>query len=132
MTLTDYLNAKMHDIWDQMPIIGQINYITFGIYIAENGRLDWNAHPTMNLHETDIYKTSRLCGNWALPGAVLAFRSLHRNDFEDTIENAQDLIDRLIDDNWSAIQTFDELVQTINHYKAMIDDLPRSQTNPLC
>ena len=47
------------------------------------------------------------------------------------------LIERLIDDNWPAIQTFNDLVETVRHdeeeyVKAMIDDLPTSKINPLC
>ena len=130
MTITDYLNAKMQEIWDDMPIIGQISYMTFGIYIEKDGSLMWSAHPTMRFHETGIYKTSQL-------EAVLALQSVHRHHIENIVEDAEGLIERLIDDNWPAIQTFNDLVETVRHdeeeyVKAMIDDLPTSKINPLC
>ena len=130
MTIREYLEANQQEIFDRCSSAPTKNYVTIGLVIKRMGKLDWTAHLTDGFHEAGIYKRSG-------QGPVLTFASIPSSFFtnicpESGTATAEDLIDELYYENWNQVQGFSTLVEAIQHYYSMIDDLPTNQTHPLC
>tara|TARA_R100001163_G_scaffold64304_1_gene58221 strand:+ start:573 stop:974 length:402 start_codon:yes stop_codon:yes gene_type:complete len=132
MTIREYLEANHQEIFKRCsaPTHQASGYVAIGLIINKMGQLDWTAHWTDVFHEAGIYKRTG-------QGAVLTFASIPMSFFtnvcpESGTATAVDLIDELYYENWNQVQSFSTLVEAIQHYYSMIDDLPTNRSHPLC
>lgn len=130
MTIREYLEANQQEMYDRCSTPQASGYVAIGLFINKMGQLDWTAHLCDVFHEAGIYKR-------AGQGSVLAFAAIPMAffttvDTEGQTTTAEDLIEELYYENWDQVQSFSTLVEAIQHYYSMIDDLPTNRSHPLC
>ena len=125
MTIREYLEANQESIFRMGRFAERGGYLNISLQINNLGELHWLHDLTNDYRSAGIYKSRN--GD----RSYLSFTSIPMSFFTNVDEGgeatAEDLIDELYYENWTQVQTFSSTVETIQHFYALIADLPNLQ-----